>query len=82
MTTKAQVTSAASGLNMMEAYGMASSNQCGLAIAALNRVAEAEDVDVALDQEISKWTLELEASADWGYQSRVSYALDTLKGLK
>jgi hypothetical protein len=82
MTTKAQITEAASGLNMMEAYGMINASQSGLAISVLNRIAEAEDVNVALDQAIAKWTLELEATADWGLQNRISYTLDTLNRLK
>jgi hypothetical protein len=82
MATVQQITAAKQGLYTMEAYGMVSSNVMGMAVAALGTIAQAEDVDAALAAKITELEFQLAATADWGYQNRITYALNTLKGLK
>lgn len=81
MVTVQNIKSAVEGLNMMEAYGVVSRSVSVMAIGTLNRIAGAEDVNVALTAEIARLEMELAATADWGYQNRISYTLKTLKGL-
>jgi hypothetical protein len=81
MATVQNINSAVEGLNMMEAYGVVSRSVSTLAIMVLVRIAGAEDVNVALTAEIARLEGELAATADYGYQNRIEYALKTLKGL-
>ena len=82
MITTAQVKAAQSNIGMMESYGMISASVSGLAYGVLGRVAEAEDVTVAVDQQIARLEAEMAATGDWGFQARAEFALKTLKGLK
>lgn len=82
MATVQTITAAKQGIYTMEAYGMVNSNLAGLAAAVLGTIEAAADIDAAIDTQIAKWEMELAATADWGYQNRVEYTLNTLKGLK
>lgn len=81
MATVQQITAAQQGIYTMEAYGMVSSSVTGMAVAALGTIAKADDVDAALAAKITELEFQLAATADWGFQNRITYALNTLKGL-
>lgn len=81
MITVQNIKSAASSLNMAEAYGVVSRSVSTMAIMTLNRLAEAEDVQAAVQAEIARLEAEMTATGDYGYQNRISYTLKTLKGL-
>lgn len=79
--TTASIKAKVRNIGVMEAYGVVSTHQTLTGVQWLDRVAEAENMEETARELIAEGEAIIASTGDWSTQSRIQWAVDTLKGL-